>query len=533
MSNISNTKSKRSMSMTVATALMMVGLVFSKCSGFLRDIFVSARFEDMYRDAFTLAFMIPDIVFDLLIGGAIQSAITPTLASAVARGEEEKGWRAVNIFISVFSVIVIAVCVLGVIFSEPMYMIFRSEEKGTEVAHLAAMASKWLFPQIFFMMLAALSIGILNSYKRFGSTAFGPTVYNICVLASILMFAGNSEHKLMMTTAGIMVAAGVYFMFQLICGHDILSRFRFTFKPGDREFHALVKTALPILLSASVVRINMAILNFFAEQIPQHVTFLLRNASTVWQLPYGIFAVAIGSVMLPSIASLYGEKKYPECSALLSSRLKSALFLTIPSAGFMVLMNVDVIKAVFQWSSNYTDDNAQTAGTFLIGYSAAIITHTVIFIMNQAFYGMGKTKIPLFAGCIGLITNPLFCTIFISMGFGLISLTFAYSITSLFQLLTLCIIYYKSKDTVPLKMLPFACKAGLSVLVMCVVLFVFDRAVPAQGSKMLQLMILAGKGLVCVFVYFGFALIMKMPEATDWITSFKSKIASKLSRKSH
>ena len=52
MSNISNTKSKRSMSMTVATALMMVGLVFSKCSGFLRDIFVSARFEDMYRDAF-------------------------------------------------------------------------------------------------------------------------------------------------------------------------------------------------------------------------------------------------------------------------------------------------------------------------------------------------------------------------------------------------------------------------------------------------------------------------------------------------
>ena len=275
----------------------------------LRDIFVSARFDDMYRDAFTLAFMIPDIVFDLLIGGAIQSAITPTLASSIARGESEKGWRAVNIVISVFSVIVICVCVLGVVFSEPMYMIFKSEEKGTEVAHLAAMASKWLFPQIFFMMLAALSIGILNSYKRFGSTAFGPTVYNICVLASILLFADNSEHKLMMTTAGIMVAACIYFLFQLLCGPDILRNFRFTFDPKDKEFHALVRKALPILLSASVVRINMAILNFFAEQIPDHVTFLLRNASTVWQLPYGIFAVAIGSVMLPSIASLYGEKK--------------------------------------------------------------------------------------------------------------------------------------------------------------------------------------------------------------------------------
>ena len=529
MSNISNTKSKKSMSMTLATALMMVGLIFSKCSGFLRDIFVSARFDDMYRDAFTLAFMIPDIVFDLLIGGAIQSAITPTLASSIARGESEKGWRAVNIFISVFSVIVICVCVLGVVFSEPMYMIFKSEEKGTEVAHLAAMASKWLFPQIFFMMLAALSIGILNSYKRFGSTAFGPTVYNICVLASILLFADNSEHKLMMTTAGIMVAACIYFLFQLLCGHDILRNFRFTFDPKDKEFHALVRKALPILLSASVVRINMAILNFFAEQIPDHVTFLLRNASTVWQLPYGIFAVAIGSVMLPSIASLYGEKKYSECSSLLSSRLKSALFLTIPSAGFMILMNVDVIKAVFQWTSAYTDANAQKAGTFLIGYSAAIITHTVIFIMNQAFYGMGKTRIPLIAGCIGLVTNPLFCTLFISRGYGLISLTFAYSLTSLFQLLTLCIIYYRRKDTTSLKILPFACKAGISVAIMCVVLFVFDRVLPAQGSKMLQLAILAGKGICCVFIYFGCALVLKMPEATDWIVRFRSQLL----RKSH
>ena len=533
MSNISNTKSRRSMSMSVATILMMVGLVFSKCSGFLRDIFVSARFDDMYRDAFTLAFMIPDIVFDLLIGGAIQSAITPTLASSIAKGEEEKGWRAVNIFISVFSVLVISVCVLGVVFSEPMYMVFRSEEKGTEVAHLAAMASKWLFPQIFFMMLAALSIGILNSYKRFGSTAFGPTVYNFCVLASILLFAGNSEHKLMMTTAGIMVAAGVYFLFQLLCGHDILKRFRFTFKPQDKEFHALVRKALPILLSASVVRINMAILNFFAEQIPEHVTFLLRNASTVWQLPYGIFAVAIGSVMLPSIASLYGEKKYSECSSLLSSRLKSALFLTIPSAGFMILMNVDVIKAVFQWTSAYTDANAEKAGTFLIGYSAAIITHTVIFIMNQAFYGMGKTRIPLIAGCIGLVTNPLFCTIFISMGFDLISLTFAYSLTSLFQLLTLCIIYYKRKDTEALHILPFALRAGVSVIIMCCVLYIFDLFVPAQGSKMLQLAILAGKGLLSVIVYFGCALLFKMPEASDWIIKFRSKLVSRISRKSH
>ena len=87
--------------MAVATMLVMLGLVFSKCSGFLRDIFVADRFDTLYRDSFTLAFTIPDLVYNLLIGGSIQSAITPSLSAAISKGEEKKGWRAVNIFISV------------------------------------------------------------------------------------------------------------------------------------------------------------------------------------------------------------------------------------------------------------------------------------------------------------------------------------------------------------------------------------------------------------------------------------------------
>lgn len=529
MSKTTTSKSRRPASMAVATALMMLGLVFSKCSGFLRDIFVSARFDAVYRDSFTLAFTIPDIVFDLLVGGAIQSAITPTLASSIAKGEEEKGWRAVNIFISVFSVLVIAVCALGVIFAEPMFAIFRSEQKGTEVSHLAAMASKWLFPQVFFMMLAALSIGILNSYKRFGSTAFGPTVYNFCVLGSILLFAGNSEKKLMLTTAGIMLSALIYFLFQLFCGHDILRKFRFRFEPKDTEFRKLVLIALPILLSASVVRINMAVLNIFAEQFPEHVTFLLRNASTVWQLPYGIFAVAIGSVMLPSYAALYGEKKYDECSSLLASRLKSALFLTIPSAAFMLIMNSDVIKAVFQWSSNYTEEDASRAGLFLIGYSGAIITHSMVFIFNQSFYAMGKTKIPLLAGSICLISNPLLCKLFISQGLGLLSLTIAYTLTSCIQLAVLIIIYEKDKRVALHNMLPFFIKAAVCTLVMSAVLLLLHKLIAQSGGKIDQLIRIAIKGASCVVVYFVCAIALKMPQATEWINKYKAKLL----RKSH
>lgn len=525
MNTKSGTQNKKTGSMAIATLLVMLGLIVSKGSGLMRDIFVAHKFtNEVYRDSFTLAFTIPDLVYNLLIGGSIQSAITPSLAAAISRGEEKKGFRAVNIFITVFSLLMVMVCVIGVVFSEPIYrLVWKGSNPDT--VHLAAMASKMLFPQIFFMMLAALCIGILNAYKRFASTAFGPTIYNLCVLAAIIIFAGNTENKLMATTAGIMGAAIVYFLYQYFIGFDKLKQFKPDFKPRDPEFVALVKRALPILISASIVQINMVILNNFAGSFKDdgHI-YALRNASTVWQLPYGIFAVAIGNVMLPSLAALYSSEQYEDASKLLSSRLKSALFLNIPCAGFMFIMNVDVIKAIFQWSSSYTDADAKRAGVFLMGYSIAIITHTIVFIMNQAFYAIGRTKIPLVAGCIGLLSNPLFCILLINTGVGPLSLTIAYSLTSVLQLLTLTIVYAKDKRIAPKGMMGFAIKSGLSMIAMCLILVVVDRVVPAHGGKILQLIIVACKFFICFVSYFALAIIFKMSEATFWIKRFREKL---------
>ena len=229
-------------SIILSTILVMVGLVFSKGSGFLRDIFVGIKFSDpVYRDSFTLAFTIPDLVYNLLIGGSIQSAITPSLSASIGSGREKEGIRAVSIFISFFAILLIAVCSLGTIFSDQLYSIYNVGNGNEMTVSLAAAASRWLFPQIIFMMLAALCIGILNAYKRFGSTAFGPTIYNVCVLMAIIVFAGNSRSDLMRTTFGIMCAAFIYFAYQALVGKDKLKQFKFIWAPGDKEFHKLVK----------------------------------------------------------------------------------------------------------------------------------------------------------------------------------------------------------------------------------------------------------------------------------------------------
>ncbi len=511
-------------SLILSTILVMAGLVLSKASGFLRDIFVGIKFSDsVYRDSFTLAFSIPDLVYNLLIGGSIQSAITPSLSASIAAGEEKKGIRAVSIFISFFALLLIFVCTLGVIFSPQIYSIFSDGDTSEQIVNLAANASRWLFPQIVFMMLAALCIGILNAYKRFESTSFGPTIYNTFVLIAIIAFAGNSLPQLMHTTCGIMGAAIIYFAYQYIVGRDKLRAFRFIWAPGDKDFHALVRRALPILISASVVQINMVILNYFAIRLPDSgYIYALRNASTTWQLPYGIFAVAIGNVMLPSLAECYGKGDFKGASDLISSRIKSALFLTIPSAGIMAVLNLEVIKAIFQWNSAYREIDAIRAGQLLTGYSIAIITHSVVFIMNQAFYAIGKTRVPLMAGCIGLISNPVCCILLIP-SLGAMGLTLSYSITSILQMTLLCIVYCSYKEIRPRHMLGFTLKCISSMLIMCVVATFINLNAPVAHGKINELISVAVKVLGSGIIYIGATLILRVPESRQFLNSILGK----------
>lgn len=510
----------------VATVIVMAGLLLSKGSGFIRDIIVSMRFNETYRDAFSLAFTIPDLFYNLIIGGAVYSSIAPYMSGSLAVHEEKRGVRTISIFVSVISVVMIVVCVLGVVFSKPLYQLYamNKSEIDPETLILASSASKLLFPQIFFMMLAALCMGILNSYRRFNQTALAPFFYNVLVILAIYLLAGNSENKLMMTTGGILVASMFYFLYQYFIGFDKLKQFTFIFKPRDPEFIKLLKRALPIMFSTSVVQINVIVLNYFAGNFDKGSIYALRNASTIWQIPYGIFTVGISTIMTPNIAAAFEAKRYKDTSNLLSSSLRSALFIAIPCGGFMALMSTDVVKAIYQWSSKYTDENARMASVFLIGYCFAIITHSVVHLYNQAFNSIGRTKIPLFAGCIGLVSNPLVCIILIKAGVGPIALTIAYSVTSVLQMLVLIFLYKRDKDIAPTGVWKSILKSFLCLFVMGVIVFIIDMFIPGEGSKVRQLAIISIKGVVAVVSYFAFAIILKMDEATYWIDRAKKKL---------
>jgi len=526
-------RKSRAASMALATFLMIIGLTLSKGTGFLREIFIGIKFGylNVQADAFYLGFQIPDLFFQLLVGGSIQAAITPSLARAIERGDHKRGWRSVSIFITMMTVIMLAVTTLGMLLSDFIFPLIYSGT-ATEIVSLAAKSSKALFPQVFFMMLAALCIGILNAYKKFSSTAFGPTVYNICVVISILVFGKPTNQAVINTAIGITASAGVYFLLQFFMARRELKSFRLSLDTHDEGFRELLRLAVPTMISASIVQLNTIIITNFTGGFGKDSGIIqsLNNAKTIWQLPYGIFAVAVGSVMLPSLSAHFAARDYKTTRVLLGKSLRNALFLTIPSAGLLLALRHDVVPAILKWTESYKTESGETTALFLMGYCLAIIFQTVVFIYNQAFYAIGKTKIPLYTGALSMVLISGFCFILKSLGLlkpgsvvGALGLSLAYSLTSIITAVILSTVYNKNRQLAPKSLVPFIIRSCICLGVLLLVVYAVNVFPVNPQSKSGELAWLAVRASAGFGGYLLAARAMQMKELSSFVDRIRRR----------
>ncbi len=509
-----------------ATVIVMVALILSKVTGQLREILIPGKIGfGMLSDAYILGFMIPDLIYQLLVGGSIQAAITPSLSGAISSNNEKKAWKSVSIFINVTSVLMLVAVLIGEI-AIPYVLPLFSGDKSRETVDLAISVSRMLFPQVFFMMLAALSIGVLNAYKKFTAASLGPVVYNLCVVLSMILFGNKTPEGMIKVAAGVMISACIYFLMQFYFSRKEFGNYRLLFSIKDTGFRRLVKLAIPTLLSASIVQINLIILSGFTNYYSDGSLTSLRFAITTWQLPYGVFAVAVGSVMLPTLAGHFARADFKECSRVLTRSLRTALFLTIPSAVIFFMLNKEVIRGIFQWGSrNLTSQNIELTSSMLSWYCIAMISHTIIFIMNMAFYAVGKTKIPLINGLLTLVTNTVLCLVLTRFSpFGVISMPIAYSISSVISVILLLTLFYRIiPKCAPRKIPQYIIKAAFCALGALGALFLVSKIPYDSPSKIIQLIMLTAKAIVGFGAYFAIGVFLQMRESIQIIENFSGK----------
>lgn len=498
------------------TLIVMLGSTVGKIINFLQSIInVQVFGMSQYSDALTQALRIPDLFYLLLMGGAIQAAIVPTLSKAIGRGHdaEKNAWRGVSIFISIMSVILILFIIMGILFAPTLFPVILKTQysRFPDTIRLAARASQFLFPQVFFMMLAALCIGILNAYKKFASSAFGPTIYSIFVAIFTIIWGEKTDSGVTFVSLGITISAIIFFIYQLFMSRDFVRNFRFSLDWRDKSFRRVFSLAFPTMLSGSAIQINNILMDQVAGSLGTGFLTSKDQAFKLWQLPYGIFVVAIGSVMMPSLASFCGARDYRSSRKLFSKSLRNALFLSIPSAFLLFILRSDVIDTMFNWG-NYSPEDIRRTANLLMGYCIALVAHTVVFMYNQAFIAAGKTKVPLAIAVLSLILTYIFSRLFLFLGMAETGISFGYSAAAIVSAVVLISLYkLQLPKYAPRNIMYFLIRTLICSCVMMLVVYVCGRLPVEPEGKLLSVLwfiVRGGLGLGA-YVFIAAALHMK------------------------
>jgi putative peptidoglycan lipid II flippase len=502
-----------------AASIVMLAILVSRILGFIRERAVAEVFgRTATTDVFFAAFALPDLMYQLLVGGALSSAFIPVFTQYLAKDDEKEAWYVASVFLNTTFLILLLIMVLGVVFTPSLAPLVGMGFSG-EQRDLLVLLMRVTFPAVFFTALAGLCMGVLHSYQKFLLPALGPIVYNMgqilgaYILGPIIGIMGMAVG----TVLGAMGNFGIQFP-------AVLRRAKKHYRPildfKHPGIRRMVMLMLPAIVGLSISQVNVIISQNLASTLETGSIVALRLANRLINFPLGIFAMGISTAVFPTLARLTARGETQEFSRTLSFGLRIVFFITIPSAVGMAFLRVPIVRLLFESGEFYAADTLATAFALLF-YVPGLIAQSALQVTTRGFYSLQDTKTPVKIGFVTVVVNFLLSLAFLNWtNLGAGGLAFAYSLSSIFNmLLALGILGKRVGSLVDGRMWATFAKSTIASLLMGISAYYtasFLESYLSMTSKLGQLLQTFAAIGVGVAVYLVLSFVLKMEE-TDFV----------------
>ena len=388
---------------------------------------------------------IPSVFRRLFAEGAFNQAFVPVLAEYKEKEDSEIRDLIDNTFGSL-SAILIIVTALAFLFTPIFVMIFApgfymeplKKDLAIEILQIT-------FPYLFFVSLVAFSGSILNSYQKFSLPALTPLFYNLCLIVAAIWFAPQLDVPIYAIAWGVFVAGIIQVIIQIpaLMQLGLLPRIKInTQHPGVRK---VIYLMIPGIIAGGVSQINMLIDTILASLLPTGSPSWLYVSDRLMQLPLGIFAIAIGTVILPRLSSLFVSEDKTSFSNTLDWSIKLVLIIGLPAVIGLVLLAEPIILILFERGEFNSGDSLQ-ASYSLIALAFGLLAFMLIKILTPSFFARQQPKKPMYVALASMVLNAILAWMLgFNLGYGHIGLALASSISAFFTVLTLLFLLRKEK----------------------------------------------------------------------------------------
>ncbi len=510
--------------------IITVAMILSRILGYVRDALIYFQFgQNRVTDIYNAAFSIPDFLYMILVGGALSSAFIPVFGGYLATNREEEGWYVASSLTNLLMLLLIFAIGLGMIFTTPLVRVLVPGFDAGEIAFTARL-TRIMFIQTFFMGLSGLTIGILNSYKHFNSPALGSILYNLAIVVVGGLF--GPRLGIMAFSLGVVAGAALNFVVQIPPLMRIGLRYRPVLDirhPGIRQIGALV---FPVLIGLSVANFNLFVSQNLASALPGGQLAALRTAQRLMQIPLGIFAVAIGTAIFPTLTEQAARGEWLPFRRTTSLGLRTTNFLTIPCAVGMVALGLPATRLFFQMG-RFTPEDTWATAIALIYYSFGIIGYSGALVLTRVYYALKDTTTPVVVG-IGTVFLNLILNLALVGPLGHRGLALAYSIVGVVNMFALLLILrFKIGHIDGRRIILSGIGSSFASLIMGGASYLVVAKLQALlgiASKIAQLEAVGAATAVGVAVYLVLAYLLRLEEFRMVVEMFGRRLGLKRGR---
>jgi putative peptidoglycan lipid II flippase len=380
-------------------ALVAAGILLSRITGLIRQRVFSHYFglRNDAADAFTAAFRIPNFLQNLFGEGALSASFIPVYAALLARGERREADRVAGAIVSLLTLIVAAIVLVGVVATPLLIAAVAPGFHGSK-RDLTITVVRVLFPGAGLFVVSAWCLGVLNSHHKFLLSYASGVMWNAAMIVTLVIFgAGTTLPRLAVMLAwGSVIGSALQFVVQVPVVRRVAPDLRFSLDTTSEHVRTIGRNFAPALLSRGVNQVSAYVDQLIASLLGTGAVTGLQNASTLYTLPMSLFGMAVSAAELPAMSGIAGgDPASIEAVRLrLDAGLRRIAFFVVPSAVAFLALGDVVVGALFQ-TGRFNHADSIYVWRILAGSSVGLLASTLGRLYSSTYYAFRDTRTPL------------------------------------------------------------------------------------------------------------------------------------------
>lgn len=508
-----------------AASVIMAAVALSRVLGLFRDRLLASKFSPDQLGVYYAAFRLPNMIFELLVMGALATAFIPVFTAKLTTKSHEDAFKmatsVINIGVIIFAVISVPIFIFAKELSRFLAPGFNEEQ----ITLMASFTQIMVLAQVFPLIIGNFLTGILQSFRNFLLPALAPVIYNVGIIISVIIltpFIG-----LYSPVIGVVIGAILFVLIQVPTVVALGYRHGLYFNWNDSGTREVGKLMLPRTMGLAVSQIDTTIDLILSTLLGAGAVTVFNFALHLQQVPIGLFGASIAQATLPTLSSYFAQKNYSEFKKIFLSSFHQILFLVVPLSIVLIVLRIPMVRLVFGASSLFDWDSTVATGKTLAFFSISLFAQAQVHLLARSFYALHDSRTPVIIGAISVIVNTLLSLLFIVvLHYQVWALGLSSSIANILNMLFLIIFLDKKVDKFDRYDLFFpALKIILSGTVAGIALYIpiklLDQLV-FDTTKTFNLLILTGISTLAGFsVYLFFAWFLEVPQIAVLSTIFQ------------